>query len=81
MKFLYASSSSVYGKNSKVPFQETESCDQPESYYAATKRANELMAASYYATKGVLSIGLGFSLYTVLGEDLIWHLTFLQRQL
>lgn len=44
---LLASSSSVYGKNTSVPFSETDRVDQPVSFYAATKRANELMAYSY----------------------------------
>jgi UDP-glucuronate 4-epimerase len=64
-RFLYASSSSVYGKNSIQPFSETAACDSPESYYASTKRANELMAKSYYHTHGVSSIGLRF--FTVYG--------------
>ena len=64
-KFLYASSSSVYGKNSKQPFSENAACDAPESYYAATKRANELMARSYFNTHGMVSIGLRF--FTVYG--------------
>ena len=64
-RFLYASSSSVYGKNSNQPFSELASCDAPESYYAATKRANELMAKSYFHTKGLTSVGLRF--FTVYG--------------
>ena len=64
-RFLYASSSSVYGKNSKQPFSESEPCNSPESYYAATKRANELMAYSYSKTQGLKSIGLRF--FTVYG--------------
>jgi UDP-glucuronate 4-epimerase len=64
-RFLYASSSSVYGKNSKQPFSESEPCNSPESYYAATKRANELMAHSYSKTQGLKSIGLRF--FTVYG--------------
>lgn len=63
--FVYASSSSVYGKSSKQPFCETEACNQPESYYAATKKSNELMAQSYYKTARVHSIGLRF--FTVYG--------------
>lgn len=63
--FLYASSSSVYGNNSTQPFKESESCSSPESYYAATKKANELMAHAYYKTKKVSSIGLRF--FTVYG--------------
>jgi UDP-glucuronate 4-epimerase len=64
-KLLYASSSSVYGSNSKQPFDETEVCIHPESLYAATKRSNELMAYSYFQTKGLNSIGLRF--FTVYG--------------
>jgi len=64
-RFLYASSSSVYGKNSIQPFSEKAACDSPESYYASTKRANELMAKSYFHTEGVSSIGLRF--FTVYG--------------
>lgn len=63
--FYYASSSSVYGKNSRIPFSEDESCMQPESYYAATKRANELMAFSYWKTHKISSVGLRF--FTVYG--------------
>jgi len=44
---LLASSSSVYGQNTHVPFNENDAVDQPVSFYAATKRANELMAYSY----------------------------------
>lgn len=63
--FLYASSSSVYGQDSSTPFIETEMCNKPESYYAATKKANELMAHSFFKTKGISSIGLRF--FTVYG--------------
>jgi UDP-glucuronate 4-epimerase len=63
--FVYASSSSVYGKSSEQPFSESEACNQPESYYAATKKCNELMAQSYSKTKGINSIGLRF--FTVYG--------------
>jgi UDP-glucuronate 4-epimerase len=64
-RFAYASSSSVYGKDSIQPFDESQACDQPESYYASTKRSNELMAFSYFKTKGVTSLGLRF--FTVYG--------------
>jgi len=64
-RFVYASSSSVYGMSSRQPFTETEACNEPESYYAATKKANELMAQSYLKTKGIKSIGLRF--FTVYG--------------
>jgi UDP-glucuronate 4-epimerase len=64
-RFLYASSSSVYGMNSSQPFSENACCDSPESYYASTKRANELMAKSYFHTGELSSIGLRF--FTVYG--------------
>ena len=64
-RFLYASSSSVYGKDSKQPFHESESCNNPESYYAATKKTNELMAKSYQNIYKTPSIGLRF--FTVYG--------------
>lgn len=64
-RFLYASSSSVYGKSSAQPFSEKAACDSPESYYASTKRANELMAKSYFQTERLSSIGLRF--FTVYG--------------
>lgn len=44
---VYASSSSVYGKNEEIPFEETDQVDSPISLYAATKKANELMAHTY----------------------------------
>ena len=64
--FLYASSSSVYGKDTPQPFNELAECSYPESYYAATKRSNELMAYAYWKTKGVKSVGLRF--FTVYGS-------------
>ncbi len=64
-RFVYASSSSVYGKDSKQPFEENESCNSPESYYAATKKMNELMAKSYSHTHSISSVGLRF--FTVYG--------------
>ena len=64
-RFIYASSSSVYGKDSKQPFTEDEPCNSPESYYAATKKANEAMAHAYNKTHHVSSVGLRF--FTVYG--------------
>lgn len=61
----YASSSSVYGGNTKVPFAETDSVDHPVSLYAATKKANELMAHTYSHLYGVPTTGLRF--FTVYG--------------
>ena len=62
---VYASSSSVYGGNTKVPFAETDNVDHPVSLYAATKKANELMAYSYSHLYGIASTGLRF--FTVYG--------------
>lgn len=62
---LYASSSSVYGSNSKVPFSEQDEVSSPESLYAATKRSDELMASVYSKLYGIASTGLRF--FTVYG--------------
>ncbi len=51
-RLLYASSSSVYGMRSQVPFVESDRTDQPQSFYAATKMANELMAYAYQLSGG-----------------------------
>jgi UDP-glucuronate 4-epimerase len=61
----YASSSSVYGANTELPFSEEHRVDSPVSLYAATKRANELMAHSYGELYGIASTGLRF--FTVYG--------------
>ena len=62
---VYASSSSVYGSNVKLPFSESDSVDHPVSLYAATKKANELMAHSYAHLYGLPCTGLRF--FTVYG--------------
>jgi UDP-glucuronate 4-epimerase len=62
---VYASSSSVYGANTKQPFSEHDNVDHPVSLYAATKKANELMAHTYAHLFGVASTGLRF--FTVYG--------------
>ncbi len=62
---VYASSSSVYGANSKLPFSEHDSVNHPVSLYAATKRANELMAHTYSHLFGIPTSGLRF--FTVYG--------------
>jgi UDP-glucuronate 4-epimerase len=64
-RLVYASSSSVYGGNEKVPFSEVDPVDLPVSLYAATKKANELMAHSYAHLYGFQTIGLRF--FTVYG--------------
>ncbi|WP_442800914.1 NAD-dependent epimerase [Serratia rubidaea] len=62
---LYASSSSVYGLNRKLPFSTEDSVDHPVSLYAATKKANELMSHSYSHLYGLPTTGLRF--FTVYG--------------
>jgi len=61
----YASTSSVYGANTSMPFREDEPADHPLQFYAATKRANELMAHSYSHLFGLPTTGLRF--FTVYG--------------
>lgn len=62
---VYASSSSVYGRNAKVPFSEEDRTDSPVSLYAATKKANELMAHTYASLYSIPMTGLRF--FTVYG--------------
>jgi UDP-glucuronate 4-epimerase len=62
---VYASSSSVYGGNTRLPFSEHDSVDHPVSLYAATKKANELMAHTYSHLFGLPTTGLRF--FTVYG--------------
>jgi UDP-glucuronate 4-epimerase len=62
---LYASSSSVYGNNTTVPFKTTDNVDHPVSLYAATKKSNELMAHTYSHLFGLPTTGLRF--FTVYG--------------
>ena len=62
---VYASSSSVYGLNGKVPFSEHDSIAHPMSLYAATKKSNELMAHTYSSLYGIPTTGLRF--FTVYG--------------
>lgn len=63
--FIYASSSSVYGNSTDVPFKITNNTDTPISLYAATKKSNELMAYTYANLFGIKSTGLRF--FTVYG--------------
>lgn len=65
-RFVFASSSSVYGGNTKIPYSEQDPVNTPISLYAATKRANELMAYSYTHLYGLRTVGLRF--FTVYGE-------------
>jgi len=62
---IYASSSSVYGGNEKIPFSEDDRVDNPVSIYAATKKSNELMAYTYNHLYGLHTTGLRF--FTVYG--------------
>ncbi len=62
---VYASSSSVYGANEKIPFAETDRVDHPVSLYAATKKSNELLAHTYSHLFGLPTTGLRF--FTVYG--------------
>ena len=64
-RLVYASSSSVYGGNKKVPFSEDDPVDHPVSLYAATKKANELMSHTYTHLYGLQTVGLRF--FTVYG--------------
>lgn len=64
-KIVYASSSSVYGLNDKMPFSTDDNVDNPISLYAATKKSNELMAHTYSHLFGIKTIGLRF--FTVYG--------------
>ncbi len=62
---IYASTSSVYGANTRLPFSEQQNVDHPLTLYAATKKANELMAHSYSSLYGLPTTGLRF--FTVYG--------------
>lgn len=64
-RFVYASSSSVYGGNTKMPYSEGDAVNTPVSLYAATKRAAELMAYTYTHLWGLQTVGLRF--FTVYG--------------
>ena len=63
--FVFASSSSIYGQSTKTPFSEEDKTDSPVSFYAATKKSNELMAHSYSHLYGIPMTGLRF--FTVYG--------------
>ncbi len=77
-RLIYASSSSVYGGNTKLPFSEEDPVNTPISLYAATKRANELMAHVYSHLFSLQTIGLRF--FTVYGpwgrpDMAVWQFT------
>ena len=64
-RLIFASSSSVYGEQKKIPFRENFTTDNPIQFYAATKKANEVMAYSYSKLYKIETIGLRF--FTVYG--------------
>ena len=64
-KTVYASSSSIYGGNTHIPFAETDRTDDPVSFYGATKKSNELLSHSYARLYGLELTGLRF--FTVYG--------------
>ncbi|WP_285800824.1 MULTISPECIES: GDP-mannose 4,6-dehydratase [unclassified Exiguobacterium] len=77
---VYASSSSVYGSNKKVPFEETDFVDHPVSLYAATKKSNELMAHTYSHLYKIPATGLRFfTVYGPLGRPDMAYFGFADR--
>lgn len=78
--FVYASSSSVYGGNKKVPFHTEDSVDHPVSLYAATKKSNELLAHSYAKLYNIPSTGLRFfTVYGPAGRPDMAYFSFAQK--
>ncbi|SHI21043.1 NAD-dependent epimerase [Ferrimonas marina] len=79
---VYASSSSVYGLNEKVPFAEADAVDHPVSLYAATKKANELMAHTYSHLYGLPTTGLRFfTVYGPMGRPDMAYFKFARKML
>ncbi|MYM84478.1 NAD-dependent epimerase/dehydratase family protein [Duganella sp. FT50W] len=77
---LYASSSSVYGANAKVPFHEDDRTDEPISLYAATKKSDELMAYSYSHLYGLPATGMRFfRVYGPWGRPDMAYFSFTQK--
>ncbi|PKL00625.1 MAG: NAD-dependent epimerase [Tenericutes bacterium HGW-Tenericutes-1] len=77
---VYASSSSVYGSNQKVPFEETDFVDHPVSLYAATKKSNELMAHTYSHLYNIPSTGLRFfTVYGPMGRPDMAYYSFIDK--
>ncbi len=77
--FVYASSSSVYGANTRMPFSEHDNVDHPVSLYAASKKSNELMAHSYAHLYGLPVTGLRFFTVYDPGAGLIWLLSYILK--
>jgi UDP-glucuronate 4-epimerase len=79
---VYASSSSVYGANKKVPFSEDDRVDHPVSFYGATKRANEAMSVSYARLYSMPMTGLRFfTVYGPWGRPDMAYLIFTEKML
>ena len=79
---VYASSSSVYGASQDVPFQESDRTDEPVSFYAATKKANEALAHSYSHLFGLAATGLRFfTVYGPWGRPDMAYFSFTQKML
>lgn len=77
---LYASSSSVYGGNEKVPFSTEDKVDKPVSLYAATKKSNELLAYSYCKLYNIKATGLRFfTVYGPMGRPDMAYFSFSQK--
>ncbi|MEI2436137.1 GDP-mannose 4,6-dehydratase [Priestia megaterium] len=77
---IYASSSSVYGSNKKVPFEEADFVDHPVSLYASTKKSNELMAHTYSHLYNIPSTGLRFfTVYGPMGRPDMAYFGFTQK--
>jgi UDP-glucuronate 4-epimerase len=77
---VYASSSSIYGSNKKVPFEESDIVDHPESLYAATKKSNELMAYTYSHLYKIPTTGLRFfTVYGPMGRPDMAYFGFTQK--
>ena len=77
---IYASSSSVYGSNKKVPFEETDFVDHPVSLYASTKKSNELMAYTYSHLYDIPATGLRFfTVYGPMGRPDMAYFGFTQK--
>lgn len=77
---VYASSSSVYGANTKVPFSTDDKVDNPVSLYAATKKSNELMAHTYSQLYGIPTTGLRFfTVYGPMGRPDMAYFSFTQK--
>lgn len=77
---VYASSSSIYGNNKKVPFEETDFVDHPVSLYAATKKSNELMAHTYSHLYDIPATGLRFfTVYGPMGRPDMAYFSFTEK--